>query len=203
MSSHNPKPTGHLRLAVLLSGGGTTMQNLARAIRDDNLTATIELVISSRANAYGVKRAKHLGLNTRIVKRPEPYDPRIFSRDIFTLVNNHQIDLVCLAGFLTQLDIPSSYSNRVINIHPALLPNFGGKGMYGHHVHEAVLKAGCKFSGCTVHFCNQEYDQGAIIVQRKCPVERDDTPQTLAARVFEQERIAYPEAIRLIAEKQA
>jgi len=104
------------------------------------------------------------------------------------------------AGWLCLWKIPEKYNLRVMNIHPALLPCFGGKGMWGHHVHEAVLKAGCKVSGCTVHFCTDEYDNGPIITQRTCTVEEDGTPQTLAARVFEQECIAYPQAISLFAQ---
>ena len=109
------------------------------------------------------------------------------------------VDLVLQAGWLCLWKIPAELKNRVMNIHPALLPAFGGQGMWGHNVHEAVLKAGCKISGCTVHFCTNEYDKGPIIVQRTCPVMDDDTPDSLAVRVFEQECIAYPEAIRLFA----
>jgi folate-dependent phosphoribosylglycinamide formyltransferase PurN len=110
------------------------------------------------------------------------------------------VDLVVQGGWLCLWKIPPRYENRVMNIHPALLPCFGGQGMWGHHVHEAVLAAGCKVSGCTVHFCTNEYDKGPIIVQRTCPVADDDTPDTLAERVFEQECIAYPQAIRWFAE---
>ena len=110
------------------------------------------------------------------------------------------VDLVIQAGWLCLWKIPKKYENRVMNIHPALLPSFGGQGMWGHHVHEAVIKAGCKVSGCTVHFCTNEYDKGAIIVQRTCPVEEGCDADTLAARVFEQECVAYPEAIKLFAQ---
>ncbi|MCJ7778959.1 MAG: hypothetical protein MUP16_11690, partial [Sedimentisphaerales bacterium] len=110
------------------------------------------------------------------------------------------VDLVVQGGWLCLWKIPPRYETRVMNIHPALLPSFGGEGMWGHHVHEAVLAAGCKISGCTVHFCSNEYDKGPIILQRSCPVKNDDSPETLAARVFEQECIAYPQAIKLFAE---
>ena len=119
-------------------------------------------------------------------------------------VNQHldaaRVDLVCLAGFLSFWIIPERYLGRVINIHPALLPAFGGKGMYGHHVHEAVVARGCKVSGCTVHFVNNAYDEGPIILQRPVPVYAEDTPDDVAARVFREECIAYPEAIRLFSE---
>jgi phosphoribosylglycinamide formyltransferase-1 len=122
-----------------------------------------------------------------------------FSDLVFRFVHQVEADLVCLAGFLSLLRIPDHYAHQVINIHPALLPAFGGKGMYGRRVHQAVLDAGCKVSGCTVHFADQTYDTGPIIAQRTCPVHDDDTSESLAARVFEQECIAYPHAISLIA----
>src|SRR5262249_1110183 len=123
-----------------------------------------------------------------------------FGRRIFDLVRQSGADLVCMAGFLQLLPIPDDFRGRVMNIHPALLPAFGGKGMCGRRVHEAVLSAGEKGSGCTVHFAGREYDHGPIIVQRTVPVLEGDTPETLAARVFEQECEAYPEAIRMVAE---
>jgi folate-dependent phosphoribosylglycinamide formyltransferase PurN len=115
-------------------------------------------------------------------------------------LDERKVDLVCMAGFLSYWIIPERYLGRVMNIHPALLPAFGGEGMYGHHVHEAVLARGCKVSGCTVHFVNNRYDDGPIVLQRAVPVRAEDAPDDLAARVFEQECIAYPEAIRLFAE---
>jgi folate-dependent phosphoribosylglycinamide formyltransferase PurN len=116
------------------------------------------------------------------------------------LLDDARVDLVCLAGFLSYWIIPDRYVGRVMNIHPALLPAFGGQGMYGHHVHEAVLARGCKVSGCTVHFVNNNYDEGPIILQRSVPAYAEDTADDLAARVFVEECIAYPEAIRLFAE---
>jgi len=120
-----------------------------------------------------------------------------FSRPIFKLIDESNVDLICLAGWLCMLKIPPRYENRVMNIHPALLPSFGGAGMYGRKVHEAVLAHGCKISGCTVHFVDEKYDNGPIILQRACHVLENDTPETLAHRVFEEEKIAYPQAIRL------
>ena len=116
------------------------------------------------------------------------------------VLDDAQVDLVCLAGFLSYWIIPDRFDGRVMNIHPALLPSFGGKGMFGHHVHEAVLACGCRVSGCTVHFVNNEYDAGPIILQRAVQAYADDTPDTLAARVFREECVAYPEAVRLFAE---
>ncbi len=189
-----------IRLAVLLSGNGTTLQNLLDRITDGELAAQVVQVISSRADAFGVERARQAGLRVAIVTRKECADADEFSRRIFGLVCQSQPDLVCMAGFLHLLPVPDDFHHRVMNIHPALLPAFGGKGMYGHRVHEAVLAAGVKVSGCTVHFADNEYDHGPIIIQKAIPVLEDDTPETLAFRVFEQECEAYPEAIRLFAE---
>jgi phosphoribosylglycinamide formyltransferase-1 len=189
-----------IRLAVLLSGNGTTLQNLLDHITDGELAAQLVQVISSREDAFGVERARQAGLRVAIVTRKECADAGEFSRRIFDLVRQSQADLVCMAGFLHLLPIPDDFRHRVMNIHPALLPSFGGKGMYGPRVHEAVLAAGAKVSGCTVHFADNEYDHGPIIIQRAIPVLEDDTPETLAFRVFEQECEAYPEAIRLFAQ---
>jgi folate-dependent phosphoribosylglycinamide formyltransferase PurN len=136
----------------------------------------------------------------KIVRRQDYPDIDEFSKRIEQELVAAKVDLVVQGGWLCLWKIPARYENRVMNIHPALLPSFGGQGMWGHHVHEAVLKAGCKISGCTVHFCTNDYDKGPIIVQRACEVRNDDTPETLAARVFEQECIAYPQAIKLFAE---
>lgn len=187
------------RLGVLLSGGGTTMVNLANVIARGELDAQIACVIASNTEAKGIERARSLGLGVEIITRKSHKSPAAFSDVIFARLRDAKVDIVCLAGFLCLLVIPDDFIGRVINIHPSLLPSFGGKGMYGHHVHEAVIAAGCKVSGCTVHLCDNTYDTGPILVQRCCPVLENDTPATLAARVFEQECIAYPEAIRLVA----
>lgn len=189
-----------LKMAVLLSGSGRTLANFAEHISVHQLPAQIKLVISSKAQAQGLSRAANLGLQTTVVDPHLQPSPDILSELVFEKVRGAGAQLVCLAGWLWLLRIPDDFVNRVVNIHPALLPSFGGKGMYGHHVHEAVLAAGCKVSGCTVHMVNNTYDTGPIIVQRTCEVCEDDTPQSLATRVFEQECIAYPQAIRLIAE---
>jgi len=191
----------HLRLGVLISGGGTTMVNLHKEIQAGRLNAEIAVVISSRSQVAGVERARKLGIEPVIIRKKDYPDIEAFSRRIVEVLDAAAVDLVIQAGWLCLWRIPPAYENRVMNIHPALLPSFGGKGMWGRHVHEAVLRAGCKVSGCTVHFANNEYDAGPIIVQRTCPVMADDTPETLAARVFEQECIAYPEAIRLFAQE--
>ena len=188
-----------LKLAVLVSGSGTTLQNLLDEKAAGRLNITVDLVVASRPGAYGLTRAKSAGIPTAVVDRKQFPACAPFSQQVFAHVDRVNPDLLVLAGWLCLLDLPDRYLGRTMNIHPALLPSFGGKGMYGRKVHEAVLNHGCKISGCTVHFVNNEYDAGPIISQRTCPVLDDDTPDTLAHRVFEEEKIAYPEAIRLFA----
>lgn len=185
-----------LRLAVLISGGGRTLQNIHQHITAGKLNARIETVISSRNEVAGVELAKNAGLKTIVIER-RSIDADTFQQRLTDAIGS--VDLVCMAGFLSLWQIPDPMIGRVINIHPALLPDFGGKGMYGEKVHKAVLQAGRKESGCTVHFCDNEYDHGPILLQRKVPVHETDTSETLAKRVFQAECIAYPEAIKLIA----
>jgi formyltetrahydrofolate-dependent phosphoribosylglycinamide formyltransferase len=185
-----------LNLVAMISGGGRTVMNLQDRIDDGSLPARIVRVISSRPDAPGVERARSRGLETLVVPRRE-FDDESFQRALTDGVAGG--DLVCLAGFLWLWRIPPEYAGRVMNIHPALLPDFGGPGMFGRRVHEAVLAAGARESGCTVHFCDNHYDHGPIILQRRVPVRHGDTWKTLAARVFAEECLAYPEAISLFA----
>src|SRR5262245_33179489 len=166
-----------IRIAALISGNGTTLQNFIDKIADGLLDARIVQVVSSREDAFGVVRAYKAGLPVSIVSRKECHSGEDFSRRIFDLVRKSQADLVCMAGFLHLLPIPDDFRHRVMNIHPALLPAFGGQGMYGQHVHEAVLNYGAKVSGCTIHFADNEYDQGPIILQRAIPVLEGDTAE--------------------------
>ncbi|MFW6060228.1 MAG: phosphoribosylglycinamide formyltransferase [Phycisphaeraceae bacterium] len=189
-----------LRLAVLISGAGSTMLNLAERIDAGTLSAEIGVVIASNDRAAGLARAEERGLPAFVVPRKAYDSPEPFSEHIFDLVRDAGADLVCLAGFLSLIRIPDDYLHNVLNIHPALLPAFGGQGMYGRHVHEAVINTGCKVTGCTLHFADNEYDRGPILIQRTCPVHDDDTPESLAVRVAEQEAQAYPEGIQLIAD---
>jgi len=199
-SSMGDKKTKHIKIGILLSGGGRTMVNILDQIRQNKLDAEISIVISSRSNVAGVDKAKAAKLPIEIIRKKDYSDTEGFSEQIKKLLVDAKVDLVVQAGWLCLWNIPAEFERRVMNIHPALLPAFGGQGMWGHHVHEAVLKAGCKISGCTVHFCTNEYDKGPIIVQKICPVLENDDPDTLAARVFQQECIAYPEAIKLFSQ---
>ena len=189
-----------LRLAVLISAGGTTLQNLLDRSADGCLSAQVTQVISSRGDAYGLLRAQRAEVPTAVVERKACASREEFSQRIFELCRRAQADLVCLAGFLQLLLVPDDFLGWVLKIHPSLIPAFCGKGFYGHHVHEAVLAYGVKVTGCTVHFADNQYDHGPIVLQRTVPVLDDDTPDTLAARVYEQECAAYPEAIRLFGE---
>jgi phosphoribosylglycinamide formyltransferase 1 len=193
-------PQSTIQLAVLISGSGTTLQNLIDRIGDGSLNAKIAVVVASRPGIGGIERARQAGLKCHVVDRREYSDIQEFSRLVFKICSDAKTDLICLAGWLSLLDIPPAFRGRVMNIHPALLPDFGGKGMFGRRVHQAVIDQGCKVSGCTVHFVDATYDTGPIILQRVCPVLEDDTPDSLAHRVFEEEKIAYPQAIRLFQE---
>jgi phosphoribosylglycinamide formyltransferase-1 len=191
------------KVAVLISGGGTTLKNLLERISDGRLKLAVSLVISSNPAAGGLKFAREAGVPSLVVERKNFPDQDAFSREIFGRCRAAGADVVAMGGFLKRLTIPEDFHNRVINIHPALIPAFCGEGFYGHRVHEAVLQYGAKLSGCTVHFADNQYDHGPVILQKAVPVLDDDTPDTLAARVFQAECEAYPEALQLIAEGRA
>lgn len=176
------------RLGVLLSGSGRTLQNLLDRIADGRVHASIAGVVSDRSDAFGLQRALDCGLDTRCLREPSA---------IWSWLLELDVDLVILAGYLRLLPIVPEFRGRVLNIHPALLPKHGGKGMYGEHVHAAVLAAGETESGCTVHLCDDEYDRGRILVQARVPVLADDTATSLAARVLVAEFEAYPAGIAL------
>jgi phosphoribosylglycinamide formyltransferase-1 len=188
-----------LPIAVLISGGGTTLRNLLKLKAKDELPVELKLVISSNQNAKGIAFAQEANIPTLVVERTKSLTDEQFSRAIFDPIRAAGARLVVMAGFLKHVAIPPDFENRVVNIHPGLIPAFCGRGMYGHHVHQAVLDYGAKISGCTVHFVDNEYDHGPIILQRVVPVLDDDTAETLAARVFAAECEALPEALRLIA----
>lgn len=194
----SPTPIKTLRLAVLLSGSGRTLDNLLSWIAEGRLAATVEAVVSSRGDVRGVQIAERAGIPLTVLPpQGRPLDD--WSDAIFAACRLAKPDLVVMAGFLHLVEIPADFAGRVINIHPALLPAFGGKGYHGMHVHRAVIERGCTVSGCTVHLVDNEYDHGRILLQETVPVRRDDTPESLAARVFAAECEALPEAINQIA----
>jgi phosphoribosylglycinamide formyltransferase 1 len=192
-------PTRPFRIAVLISGGGTTLRNFIEKIAAGRLPVEIALVVSSSPTARGLQFAADVDIPTVVIERKAFPSQDDFSRAIFDRCRQSRVDLVVMAGFLKRVTIPDDFDNRVVNIHPGLIPAFCGQGFYGHHVHEAVLEYGVKVSGCTVHFADNQYDHGPVILQRAVSVLDDDTPDTLAARVFDAECEAYPEALRLIA----
>jgi phosphoribosylglycinamide formyltransferase 1 len=187
-----------LRVGVLISGGGTTLANFLRERDAGRLDIDIPIVIADR-ECGGIAKSVAAGLVCEVIPRRSFSSTAQFSRAVFQRLRAASVELVTLAGFLSRLDVPDDFRHRVMNIHPSLIPAFCGKGMYGHYVHEAVLARGCKVSGCTVHFADSEYDHGPIISQSCVPVLEEDTPDTLAARVFEAECVAYPDAIRWFA----
>ena len=189
-----------LPIAVLLSGGGTTFRNLLEKIAAGSLDVDVRLVISSSAKAGGLDIARDHGITTRVVRANDFETPEAFSDAVFSACRDARVQLVVMGGFLKHVLIPPDFENRVTNIHPGLIPAFCGKGFYGLRVHQAVLDYGCKVSGCTIHFVDNQYDHGPIILQRAVPVQDDDTPESLAARVFEVECEAYPQALQWYAE---
>jgi phosphoribosylglycinamide formyltransferase-1 len=189
-----------IRLGVLISGGGSTLANLLKGKESGQLNAEFPLVIASRPDCRGLEVARNAGIRAETVSRKSFTNVEEFSQRTFSMLRAAEVDLVILAGFLCLIRVPPDFENRVMNIHPALIPSFCGKSLYGRKVHEAVLARGCKVSGCTVHFADNLYDHGPIIVQKSVPVLEDDTPETLGARVFEAECEAFPEAIRLFAD---
>lgn len=193
-------PKEPLSIAVLISGGGTTLRNILERIEAGTLHAAVRVVIASDPQAGGLAFSQARGVASLVV-RPRDYpEPVAFSEAIFGPCRAAGIELVVMGGFLKFVPIPADFECRVMNIHPSLIPAFCGHGYYGLRVHQAVLEYGVKVTGCTVHFVDNQYDHGPIILQRVIPVLDEDDAVTLQRRVFEQECIAYPEAIGLFAE---
>ena len=181
-----------LKLAVLLSGSGRTLDNFHDRIVDRTMDARIEVVISNVTEALGLTKAKNYGY---------PAFHAVGNQAVNAILANYDIDLVCLAGYLKLYEPPPQLARAVLNIHPALIPSFCGAGFYGMRVHRAVKARGVKVSGCTVHFANEIYDEGPIVVQKCVALEDTDTPDDIAAKVFAKECEAFPEAINLVAAK--
>lgn len=192
------------KLAVLVSGGGSNLQSIIDNTKNGILKdiAEVVIVISSSPSAYGITRAKNEGIKA-VALDYKNMDKTEYDNQIYNLIKESDADLICLAGYLKKVPdvIVKEYKSRILNIHPALLPKFGGKGMFGHHVHEAVVKAGETKSGPTVHFVDENYDTGSIILQKEVPVYKTDTPDDVAKRVLVQEHIIFPQAIKKVIEQ--
>ncbi|NFT06511.1 phosphoribosylglycinamide formyltransferase [Clostridium botulinum] len=187
------------KIAVLVSGGGTDLQSIIDAVENKKIDCSIEMVIGSKEGIYALERAKNHNISTYVVSKKEYKDK---SSDKILHLTKGKVDLIVLAGYLAILDgeILKEFNNKIINIHPSLIPAFCGSGMYGLKVHEAVIKSGVKFSGCTVHYVNSEVDGGAILLQDIVPVYFEDDAKSLQKRILEKEHMLLPKAIKLISE---
>ncbi len=188
-------------LAVLASGSGTNLQAIIDAIKKKKLKAKIKIVISNNSNAYALKRAKRNKIKALHLSQKQFASPKEFDHKLVSILKKEKVDLIALAGYMKKLSpqVVRTFKNRIINIHPALLPEFGGKGMFGIHVHEAVRKSGAKTTGVSVHLVDEKYDHGPIVFQKEIPVKENDTPKTLQKRVLKVEHQVYPYVIGLFA----
>ena len=189
-----------LRVAVLLSGEGTSLENLCERIDEGEVPARVVAVVSSKKGAGGLARAERRGIPAVAVPRREARDVDVFNDRLHEALAPFEPELVALLGFLSPFQLRGRYEHRVLNVHPALIPAFSGRGFYGRHVYDAVLAKGVKVTGATVHFVDEEYDHGPIVLQEAVPVREDDSVESLQARVTAAERRLVPEAIRLFAE---
>ncbi len=195
-----PEP---LNLAVFISGNGSNLQALIDACSRPDFPARVSIVISHKPGAYGLERAEKSGIPAEVVSHTEYPDRQEFEAALQNILDQYPVDLICLAGFMRILT-PSfvrKWEGKILNTHPSLLPKFGGKNMYGEHVHRAVLEAGERESGATIFIVTEECDEGPILIQRKVNVDPADTPESLMLKIQAQEHIAYPEAVRIMAEK--
>ncbi len=191
-----------MRLAVFASGSGTNFQAILNAIEAGMLSAQVVLCVSDRATAGALERARSRNIPIAILPPNEFPTETAFGEALLAVLKQHAVDFVALAGYLKKIpdNVVAAYRNRILNVHPSLLPAFGGPGMYGRRVHEAVLNYGVRWTGATVHLVDEMYDHGPIVLQEPVPVYPDDTPETLAARVLKVEHRLYPEALQLFAE---
>jgi phosphoribosylglycinamide formyltransferase-1 len=191
-----------LKIAVMCSGSGSNLQALLDAEAQGQLHAEVVLVVSNRRKAYALERARLAGKEAVHLSPRQFEHPDHYAAELLQLLRMHQAELVCLAGYLKKLppEVIRAYPGRILNIHPAPLPRFGGEGMYGHHVHEAVLAAGVNHSGPTIHFADEEYDHGPIVAHTPVPVQPDDTPESLARRVVAAEHQLYPRVVAAMAQ---
>ena len=188
-----------MNLAFFASGSGSNFEAVAKRCQSGEIAATASVVICNVPDAGVFQRAESLGISCLLVQRESFAEGKDFAARLLKILHLYKIDLILLAGYLRKLPgvVLRAFPNRVLNIHPALLPAFGGKGMYGHRVHEAVLAAGCRMTGVTVHLVDEEYDHGPTVLQRTVEVQQGDTPETLAARVLELEHQIYGDVVKL------
>jgi len=192
-----------IRLAVFVSGSGSNLQSIMDRCAEGYIPGEVVLVVSNKKNAYGLVRAEEAGIPGVVHRRKSFSDGETADRHLLDLLDKYRVDIIALAGYLKMIPprIIDKYRGRIVNIHPALLPKYGGKGMYGIRVHKAVVEAREKESGATIHLVDEIYDHGKILAQEKVPVNPQDTPEDVAARVLEVEHKLYPKAIRELAEK--
>lgn len=191
-----------MRLAVFASGGGTNFQAIVDNVESGDLPAEVVCCVSNTPDAGALERARAHEIPTEVIVPAQYEAPQPFGEDLLDLLNAYDVSFVALAGYMVRIppNVVAAYHERMTNIHPALLPAFGGKGMYGMHVHRAVLEYGVHWSGATVHLVDEEYDHGPIVLQEPVPVYADDTPEELASRIQKVEHKLYPEALRLFAQ---
>jgi phosphoribosylglycinamide formyltransferase-1 len=199
----NKQPAMNLRLAVFASGRGSNFQAILNAIATHRLQAQVVLCVSNRAEAGALQIAQVAQIPTAVIEEKQFANSSEYAKALLAQLAKHKVNFIALAGFMRKIpvEVVRQFRHHIVNIHPALLPSFGGKGMYGYRVHEAVLAYGCKVSGATVHFVDEEYDTGPPILQRCVPVLDNDASETLTARVLEVEHQIYPEALQLFAEE--
>lgn len=193
---------GKIRIAILISGGGTNLQAIIDAMKEEKINGEIRLVISDQKDVYGLKRAQRENIDTMTIVRSDFNTRKEWNEEILSRLQSYSIDLVLLAGFMSILDesIVRNFPNAIMNIHPALIPSFCGKGYFGKRVHQAVLDYGAKVTGVTIHFVDEGADTGPIILQEAIEVKQDDTVDTLAHRVLKIEHKLYPKAVQLFTE---
>jgi phosphoribosylglycinamide formyltransferase-1 len=191
-----------MNIAVFASGRGSNLMAILKAIEEGKLKARVVVVISNNSSAGALEIARSKGIDALHISRRQFSSDREYADKILSELRKRNVELIVLAGYMKKIpaEVVSEYRNRILNIHPALLPFFGGQGMYGINVHKAVIESGVKITGVTVHIVDEEYDHGPIVLQRAVEVKDDDTPETLAERVLKVEHEVYPEAIRLFVE---
>lgn len=191
-----------LELAVFASGRGSNFSAILKAIENGKLLADVKILISNNGEAGALTTAADHDIPVKVINKKDFSSRSLFVESILSTLEKHHVNFIALAGYMKKIppEVIQKFESRILNIHPALLPSFGGKGMYGHFVHEAVIDAGCKVSGVTVHLVDDHYDRGPIVAQRCVAVEEGDTPEILAARVLEEEHRLFSEALQLFAE---